>query len=87
MKHFFSVILNLVISHFQVLQVIDEKVDILYNIAAEIAGGVISSRDFVSLRTWGEKDGIYLGAGMGVQHPDKPKQKQYVRSFLLLVFC
>ncbi|XP_035825874.1 stAR-related lipid transfer protein 3-like [Aplysia californica] len=58
---------------------VDDNTDILYNIAAEVAGGVITSRDFVSLRTWGQREGMYISAGMGVNHPDKPPQKAYVR--------
>ncbi|KAH9524307.1 StAR- lipid transfer protein 3 [Bulinus truncatus] len=70
---------NKAIKECRVLQVVDDHTDILYNIAAEIAGGVITSRDFVSLRTWGQRDGLYIGAGMAVTHPDMPPQKNYVR--------
>ena len=58
---------------------VDEKTDILYNLAADLAGGAISSRDFVTLRTWGEREGIMIGAGLGVKHPEMPPQKAYVR--------
>nr|KAI8743877.1 stAR-related lipid transfer protein 3-like [Biomphalaria glabrata] len=70
---------NKALKESRVLQVVDDHTDVLYNIAAEIAGGVITSRDFVSLRSWGQRDGIYLGAGMAVTHPDMPPQKSYVR--------
>ncbi|CAL1536752.1 unnamed protein product [Lymnaea stagnalis] len=70
---------NKAIKESRVLQVVDDHTDVLYNVAAEIAGGVITSRDFVSLRTWGQRDGVYIGSGMGVNHPDMPPQKNYVR--------
>ncbi|XP_059151224.1 stAR-related lipid transfer protein 3-like isoform X2 [Physella acuta] len=70
---------NKAIKECRILQVVDDHTDILYNIAAEIAGGVITSRDFVSLRTWGSRDDIFIGAGMGVNHPEMPPQKSYVR--------
>ncbi|CAG5115492.1 unnamed protein product [Candidula unifasciata] len=63
----------------RVLQVVDDHTDILYIVSGDLAGGVITSRDFVSLRTWGIRDGIYVGSGMGVTHPSMPPQKNYVR--------
>ncbi|XP_076455837.1 stAR-related lipid transfer protein 3-like isoform X2 [Babylonia areolata] len=62
------------------VQVIDDHMDITHNIAAGI-GGIVSSRDFVNLRCWGTRQGIYLSAGHGVTHPDRPPLKKHVRGF------
>ena len=64
---------------FQLLQSIDDNTDVTYNIAAEAAGGLISARDFISLRHWTEREGVYLSIGVGCTHPDMPVQKKYVR--------
>ncbi|ELU15384.1 hypothetical protein CAPTEDRAFT_174334 [Capitella teleta] len=63
----------------KLLQVINETTDISYQIAAEGAGGLVASRDFVSLRHWATKDGVILSSGCAVQHPDAPPTKNYVR--------
>lgn len=58
---------------------IDSHTDIVYNLSSEIAGGVIANRDFVSIRTWGCQNGVYMGSGMAVTHPSMPPQKNCVR--------
>ncbi|XP_013387119.1 stAR-related lipid transfer protein 3-like isoform X1 [Lingula anatina] len=63
----------------KILQVIDEHTDVLYNIAAEAAGGMVSARDFVNLRCWKEMNGMMISVSKGVTHPDMPEQKKYVR--------
>ena len=63
---------------------IDENTDISHNIAAGI-GSIVSSRDFVNLRHWGQKDGMYMSAGVGVIHPDCPPDKKHVR--LVFLYC
>ena len=63
----------------QPLQTIDDATEITYNIAAEAAGGLVSARDFVSLRHSAQIEGIYLSVGIGCTHPDMPVQKKYVR--------
>ena len=62
----------------QTVLVIDDNTDISYNVAAGI-GGVVSSRDFVNLRHWGTREGVFLSAGEGVTHPDRPPNKKHVR--------
>jgi hypothetical protein len=62
-----------------VYQVIDAHTDISYQVAKEVAGGIISSRDFVILRHWGMKDNCFVSAGVSVKHPNVPPVKQYVR--------
>ncbi|KAK2139073.1 hypothetical protein LSH36_2059g00000 [Paralvinella palmiformis] len=61
------------------LQVIDSHTDIYYSVAAEGAGGLVSSRDFVSLRHWKFKDGIIFAAGCAVTYPGMPPTKKHVR--------
>ncbi|XP_061175306.1 stAR-related lipid transfer protein 3-like isoform X3 [Saccostrea echinata] len=61
------------------LQVVDDRTDISYNIAAEAAGGLVSARDFINLRHWGEKDQTLFIAVDGATFPDMPPQKKYVR--------
>ncbi|CAG5123806.1 unnamed protein product [Candidula unifasciata] len=63
----------------KVLQVVDSHTDIVYNVSAEIGGGVIANRDFVSIRTWGCQNGVFMGSGMAVTHPSMPPQKNVVR--------
>ena len=63
----------------QSLQSIDDITEVTYNIAAEAAGGLVSARDFISVRQWTEREGVYLSIGMGCTHPDMPQQKKYVR--------
>ncbi|XP_046570386.1 stAR-related lipid transfer protein 3-like isoform X2 [Haliotis rubra] len=61
------------------LQVINDNTDVSYNVAAEGGGGLITSRDFVTVRHWGVKDGTYMSAGIATTHPEMPPQKKYVR--------
>ncbi|XP_078334743.1 stAR-related lipid transfer protein 3-like isoform X2 [Crassostrea virginica] len=61
------------------LQVVDEKTDISYNIAAEAAGGLVSARDFINLRHWGEREQSFFIAVNSATFPDMPPQKKYVR--------
>lgn len=64
----------------QTVQVIDDCSEITYNIAAEAAGGLVSARDFVTLRRWMPyKDSIYLSCNIGIIHSDMPVTKKYVR--------
>ncbi|XP_069120416.1 stAR-related lipid transfer protein 3-like isoform X2 [Argopecten irradians] len=61
------------------LETIDDNTEISYNIAAEAAGGLVTSRDFVNVRCWGVRDGVYLSCACGTTYPDMPPQKKYVR--------
>lgn len=63
------------------LQVLDEHTDVSYQVSASAAGGLISSRDFVSLRHWTCLDEFsYLIATTATEHPNAPKSKKYVRA-------
>ena len=63
----------------QTLQVLDESTEIGYTIANEAAGGIVSARDFVNVRHWIEKDGIYYICLSAVNFEEMPEQKKYVR--------
>lgn len=45
------------------LQVVNDKVSISYQLAAEGGGGIISARDFVNLRYCDVRNGVYVCAG------------------------
>ena len=60
-------------------QAIDENTDINYVIVAEGCGGLVRSRDFVSLRRKGIKDGCYICSGAATTHPNVPDHKKYIR--------
>ncbi|XP_049782967.1 steroidogenic acute regulatory protein-like [Schistocerca cancellata] len=61
------------------VQVIDERTDVIYQVVADGAGGVFSSRDFVLLRNWNMKNGCYVVASASVTHPSIPKHNKYIR--------
>lgn len=46
------------------LQVINDKVSISYQLAAEGGGGIVSARDFVNLRYCTKHDGAYVCSGV-----------------------
>nr|WEY07736.1 sex hormone synthesis StAR3 [Sinohyriopsis cumingii] len=61
------------------LQVLEDNIDVQYNVSAEALGGLISARDFISVRKWGYREGSFVSIGCGCTHPDMPPQKKYVR--------
>ncbi|KAL3288601.1 hypothetical protein HHI36_003039 [Cryptolaemus montrouzieri] len=61
------------------VQEIDEDADIIYQVSASGAGGLVSSRDFVSIRKWTQIGDSYLIATRGTDHPNVPKNSKYVR--------
>lgn len=61
------------------IQTIDEYTDVSYQVSANAGGGVISSRDFVTLRHWGIEEGSYVIACKGIELKSVPKQPSYVR--------
>lgn len=63
----------------QRIQIIDDHTDIIYQLAAAGGGGLVSSRDFVSLRHWIQLDDFFLLATKSIQHPNVPKTSKYVR--------
>jgi len=63
----------------RILKVINDKVSVSYQVAAEGGGGIVSSRDFINLRYCDSQDGVFVCAGMSVVYPDMPAQKGFVR--------
>jgi len=63
----------------RILKDINDKVSISYQVAAEGGGGIVSSRDFVTLRRCDVHNGVYVCAGTSILYPDMPAQKGYVR--------
>lgn len=61
------------------VHVIDEYTDISYQVSPDGGSGIISKRDFVSLRHWGIIDGCYVSAAVSIEHPDIPKNDKFVR--------
>lgn len=61
------------------LKAINEKVSVSYQVAAEGAGGIVSSRDFVNLRYCDAHEGSFVCAGTSIQFSDMPVQKSLVR--------
>lgn len=61
------------------LEVIDDHTDITYQISAPAAAGLVTSREFISLRRWNEWQDCYLIANIGVDHASIPSSKKYVR--------
>jgi len=63
----------------KIIQPIDEYTDVTYQVCAEAAGGVVSTRDFVNLRHWCIIDGTFVSAACSVEHPAMPVQHKKVR--------
>lgn len=63
----------------RILKGINDKVSISYQVAAEGGGGIVSSRDFVTLRCCDVHNGVYVCAGTSILYSDMPAQKGYVR--------
>ncbi|XP_062519768.1 stAR-related lipid transfer protein 3-like [Corticium candelabrum] len=63
----------------EVLYRIDNRTDIIYNIAAEAAGGMVSRRDFVNVRYWEKQGDIYISGGKGIEYSRMPKQDGIIR--------
>lgn len=61
------------------VKIIDEYTDITYQVSANAGGGMISSRDFVTLRHWGIKEGCYVIGNIGIDCPSIPAREHYVR--------
>lgn len=61
------------------LEVIDDHTDITYQISAKAAGGIVASRDFISLRIWNSSDKGFLIAITGIDYPPMPETSKYIR--------
>jgi len=70
---------NPMVTDIQTLQVVDECTDVSYNVTADAAGGLVASRDFITVRHWETRDGIIMSAGSATLHPDMPPNKKHIR--------
>lgn len=61
------------------IQTINSQTDVSYQVCAEAAGGLVTTRDFVNLRHWAEMSGVFISAGMSIHHPAMPAQPKRVR--------
>lgn len=68
------------------LEVIDDHTDITYQISAPAAAGLVTSREFISLRTWNKWENCYLIANIGVDHASIPLSKKYIRLYITLYY-
>ncbi|XP_065336283.1 steroidogenic acute regulatory protein-like [Cloeon dipterum] len=64
----------------EIIQKIDEHTDITYQATSKIAAGIISSRDFVVLRQWAEKEGHFIAAARSTSNNFKPEQDGIIRA-------
>ena len=55
-------------------QHIDSHTDVSYQVAAEAAGGMVSTRDFVTVRHWKyfADEKVFFASGASVTHPAMP---------------
>jgi hypothetical protein len=65
---------------YEVVKTIDRFTDITYTIAPAMGGGMISPRDYVSIRKWLIKDGNVVIAEVGCDHPDRPETETNIRA-------
>ena len=74
---------NPTLTECKTVQSIDAHTDVSYQVCAEAAGGVVSTRDFVNLRHWEAiregDDEIYVSSGVSVKHSSMPPQPKRVR--------
>ncbi|XP_065054014.1 stAR-related lipid transfer protein 3-like [Rhopilema esculentum] len=70
---------NPTVSDCQIISVINKKTDICYVVAAEAAGGLVSSRDFVSVRRYEKQGGLFVLAGESTTCDTVPARKNIVR--------
>lgn len=63
----------------KLVQHIDSHTDVSYQVCAEAAQGVVSTRDFVNLRHWNVVDDVFVSSGVSIKHPAMPEQPKRVR--------
>lgn len=61
------------------VQSVDGSTDVVYQLATEGPGGVVTARDFVTVRHWKKIDNCWVSAIKSVIHKDEPPQKSAVR--------
>ncbi|XP_077993656.1 stAR-related lipid transfer protein 3-like isoform X3 [Glandiceps talaboti] len=70
---------NPTIAEAKIIHTVDDHTDIAYNRAAESGGGIVASRDFVTVRHWQLIDGMYISSGQAVTYDEMPPTKKCVR--------
>lgn len=65
---------------YEVVKTVDRFTDITYTVAPAMGGGMISPRDYVSIRKWLIKDGNVVIAEVGCEHPDRPPIEANIRA-------
>ncbi|XP_064087402.1 steroidogenic acute regulatory protein, mitochondrial-like [Macrobrachium nipponense] len=63
----------------RIVQTIDSSTDVVYQVASEGPGGVVTARDFVNVRHWKKIGDNWVAGGIAVVHDDEPPQKSIVR--------
>ncbi|XP_065885621.1 stAR-related lipid transfer protein 3-like [Dysidea avara] len=58
---------------------INENTDLTYVVSTEAGGGIISTRDFVTVRYWEYKNGAYYAVGKAVSHDSMPSKSGRIR--------
>jgi len=67
------------VTYSKILQILDNNTDITYQITSDLANGVISSRDFVTLRHWEQRGEAYSIGVISITHPTMPVKKDCIR--------
>ncbi|XP_052822493.1 stAR-related lipid transfer protein 3 isoform X2 [Octopus bimaculoides] len=70
---------NPTIADSKLIKPLSENCDISYYVAAPGAKGLVKSRDFVVVRKWGKRKGLYFSTGMSVKFPSIPPVDKCVR--------
>lgn len=68
---------------YEVVKTVDRFTDITYTVAPAMGGGMISPRDYVSIRKWLIKDGNVVIAEVGCEHPDRQVSLACARTLFL----
>uniref|UniRef100_A0A0P4WBR8 START domain-containing protein n=1 Tax=Scylla olivacea TaxID=85551 RepID=A0A0P4WBR8_SCYOL len=63
----------------RIIQSVDSSTDVVYQVAAEGPGKVVTARDFVNVRHWKKIGNSMVCANISVVHKDEPPQKNIVR--------
>ena len=70
---------------YEVVKTVDRFTDITYTVAPAMGGGMISPRDYVSIRKWFIKDGNVVIAEVGCEHPDRQVSLACARALSLWI--
>lgn len=67
--------------HCEVVEKITTNLDVVYSIGRDGAGGLIKSRDFLSLRYWSRNKDMYYICSRDINDPVRPTSDKYSRGF------